>query len=245
MRHQDGYIWKEHGVWFGRWREDVIQGDGTIKRVQRSRKLCDYSDRYRSKSDVRPLLDDIIRPLNQGKLTVESAMTLTVFVENQWLPYVKTQVRDATFYSYRKYWKIYLKPRFGSVALRDIRKRDVIPYLLKLSSENGPRAAQYTKAVGSMIFNYAAQLEILENNPFAGTKMLPRRKREQGYAVNLNEFAAMLAALKDEPQARVALGLMFFASLRPSEVRAVKWENYDPRTRELFVSGSRWGKIEN
>ena len=244
VRYQNGHIWKENGAWYARWREDVLE-DGRIVRKRKFRKLCDYSDRYRTKSDVRPMLDDIMRPLNAGKVNVESTMTLMAFVDTHWLPYIKTQVRQATEYGYIGTWERYLKPKFGNVPLRDIRKRDVIPYLLKLSTETGSRVAQYAKTLGSMIFNYAVQLEIVENNPFSGTKMLPRRKREQGYAVNINELAAMMAALRNEPQAKVALGLMFFGSLRPSEVRGAKWWNYDPRTRQLLVSCSRWRKSES
>lgn len=65
-----------------------------------------------------------------------------------------------------------------------------------------------------MIFGYAVRpLEVLEANPFAG-KMLRKQDRKQGYATNLNEFAAMLQAFKDQPQARVTLGLTYFAGLR-------------------------------
>lgn len=95
-----------------------------------------------------------------------------------------------------------------------------------------------------MVFNYAIQLEMVESNPFEG-KMLPKRKRKQGHAVNFDEAAAMFAALKNDPQATVALGLMFFASLRPSEARGVKWEHYDPRNRQLLVCCSRWRTTEN
>ena len=37
----EGYIKKSHGVWFGIWYQDEIGEDGTVKRVQKSRKLAE------------------------------------------------------------------------------------------------------------------------------------------------------------------------------------------------------------
>lgn len=87
-RHQEGYIWRVGRSWFGRWREDVVS-DGTIQdykkrlvpkgriaRVQHSEKLAEHSDHYRRVADVRPLLADKLRPLNERKQSPESTLTL-------------------------------------------------------------------------------------------------------------------------------------------------------------------------
>lgn len=55
----------------------------------------------------------------------------------------------------------------------------------------------------------------------------------------------MQIALKNELQARVALGLMFFGGLRPSEARALRWKDYDARSGHLLVQRSRWRGFEN
>lgn len=51
--------------------------DGTITRKQRSRKLADYCDRYRSADDVRSLLDEILAPLNAGRFDARGTMLIT------------------------------------------------------------------------------------------------------------------------------------------------------------------------
>jgi hypothetical protein len=65
-RQQSGYIWKVGGSWYGRWREDVLE-ESRVIRKQRSVKLADVSDRYRTKADVRPLLAEKLRPINEGR----------------------------------------------------------------------------------------------------------------------------------------------------------------------------------
>ena len=79
-RHQDGYIWRKGGSWFGRWWEDVLM-DGHIVRRQKARRLAPYCDRYRTEGDVRPLLEEVLRPLNDGKARPESTLSVAQFVQ--------------------------------------------------------------------------------------------------------------------------------------------------------------------
>jgi len=55
----------------------------------------------------------------------------------------------------------------------------------------------------------------------------------------------MLHTFKDQPQARVTLGLTYFAGLRPSEVRGLKWADYDPRSRQMLIHTSVWKQTVN
>ena len=123
MRHQNGYIWhdRQRKCWFGRWYQDELQQDGTIKRVQQSRKLAEHSDRYRTESDVRPLLDDILQPLNAGRVDARSTSTLTQFVESEDYKSHLRDLKPSTQNGYTKLWKKHLKSRIGPIALRDFR----------------------------------------------------------------------------------------------------------------------------
>ena len=78
MRQQKGYIWYDRSrrCWFGCWYQDELQPDGTVTRVHRSKKLADRSDRYRTENDVKPLLDDILKLLNEGKMDARSTGVL-------------------------------------------------------------------------------------------------------------------------------------------------------------------------
>ena len=72
-KHQTGYIWRVGKSWFGRWyRNEIV--NGAVERVQHSEKLVEYSDRYRTKKDVRPLLDAKLLPVNEGRSSAESTM---------------------------------------------------------------------------------------------------------------------------------------------------------------------------
>jgi hypothetical protein len=82
--------------WLGIWWEHAMALDGTITRKQRSRKLADYCDRYRSANDVRSLLDEILAPLNAGRVDARGTMLITGFVEEDYLPYVRENYKPST-----------------------------------------------------------------------------------------------------------------------------------------------------
>jgi integrase len=242
MRQQKGFVYKASGAWYVKYRDNVLVG-GQVKRKLISHRLADVDDYCRTQSEAEKKAAEFLKPLNEGKLDARSTMSLTEFAEQHWLPWVETQTRQATYYGYKRTWETYLKLRFGCTAVRDVRKRDLVPFLMNLF-KTGARVAKYAKSVGNMIYNFAVQLEIVESNPFSG-KLLPKRKRASTYRVNLNAFSAMQHALKDDVQARACLGLMFFGALRPSEVRGLQWPDYDPRTRQILVQRSRWRNTEN
>src|SRR5580704_17845172 len=105
MRHQKGYIWydRKRKCWFGRWYQDELQADGTLKRAQKSQKLADYSDRYRCKKDVRSLLDEVLQPLNAGKVDARSTATLTQFVDSDYKVHFR-DLKSSTQNGYEKLW---------------------------------------------------------------------------------------------------------------------------------------------
>jgi hypothetical protein len=120
-RQQGGYIFRKGNIWYLRYREDVAQGDGTLKYIQRCRRLVEYGGEYRSKRAVRALADEFLTPLNNGTLTAQSTVTLTKFVEARYLPFVKEHKRPSTYAGYRNMWHRYLK-HHGDIALRDLQQ---------------------------------------------------------------------------------------------------------------------------
>jgi hypothetical protein len=118
MKTQNGTIKKIGRSWFGRWREDAIV-DGQLKRVQRFAKLAEVDDRYRSKADVRPLLADRLRALNENRADARSTLSLAAFVDEFYLPYAKESFKPSTLHGYSKLWKDSLAARVGEIRLRE------------------------------------------------------------------------------------------------------------------------------
>ena len=253
MRHQNGHIYKENGVWFGRWREDVLI-DGKIVRKQKARKLADVSDRYRSVNDVRPILDDILRPLNAGTAAPESTLSVADYANDFWLPWTKENCKDSSAYGYEHFWKYYLEPRLRDVRLRDFRTFDAANLLADLhrSTGCGRTMLKHAKSILSGIFKLAKNQGVLDGiNPIKDA-MIPRKAAApaQKHAHTPEEVIAILDAVarrevKDQAitremrlKAQAAIALQFFAGLRPGEARGVCWEDFSGK--RLTIRQSVW-----
>src|SRR5262249_55220629 len=142
--------------------------DGRVVRKQRSRKLADYCDRYRSKKDVRPLLHAILKPLNEGRSDARSTMPITEYIEAHYLPFTKDNLKPSTCHGYEFIYRRYLALHLGKVILRDYRTVDATNLLAKIHRQTGIRRKQlrHVKAFLSAVFTHAKQQGVLDGpNP--------------------------------------------------------------------------------
>lgn len=244
MSHQqEGYIWKVGRSWYGRWREDVLE-DGQVVRKQRSAKLADVCDRYRSRTDVRPLLAEKLRPINEGRTRPESTLPVAKFVEKYYMPFVEENFKPSTIAGYKHLWGHYLSPCLGKTVLRDFRTVDAAKLLAELHRAHtlGRTTLKHAKSFLSGVFSYAKNQGVLDGvNPIHET-MIPKKASapRETHAATLEEVLAIIDALEKagEQKACAAVALMFFAGLRPGEARGVCWEDFDGK--QLVVRQSVW-----
>jgi integrase len=242
---QSGFIFKKSGSWFLRYRDNFL-ADGAITRKQVCKKLASVCDRYRTKRDVQALADEILSPLNAGKLKAESTMTVAEFAEGNWLPWARENCKPSTVAGYETLWKTYLSPYLQKISLRDFRTVDAANLFFEILRENkiGRTTLQHCKSRLSGIFTLARNQGALDSpNPIEGA-MIPKKAAApaQTHAATPEEVLAILEILKKQGEwkARAAVALMFFAGLRPGEARGICWEHYDGK--RLFVSQSVWHK---
>ena len=239
MKHQEGYIWRKGRSWYGRWWEDVLV-DGRVVRKQRSRQLADYCDRYRSRKDVQPLLEEILRPLNAGKLRPESTLTVAEYVEQCYLPHIEAELKPSTIAGYKDLWDRYLAPRLQRAILRDYRCVDATRLLTQIYDNHrvGRKTLRHCKALLHAIFTFAKQQGVMDGiNPITEAG-IPRKAAasKPTHAATADVVAAMLSTLTGT--ARVEIALMYFAALRPGEARGLRWQDNDGK--RLFVRRSVW-----
>ena len=242
MSHQDGNIWKKNNAWYGRWWQDELKG-GQIVRRRRARKLADHCDRYRSEKDVRPLLAEILQPLNNGKPSPQSTRTVAAYFDGFFLPYIKAELKPSTVNGYKQLWRMYLAPRLQKAVLRDFRCVDATNLLADIHREHGigRKTLRHCKALLSSIFTFAKRQGALDGlNPVSDAG-IPNKaaKSNDTHAATVEEVMAMLAVLTG--QAKVAVALMYFAGLRPGEACGARWSDYAGET--LAVRRSVWKRF--
>ena len=246
IKHQKGQVFKAGKSWFGRWRRDELDtladGSKLLVRRQHCEKLCDYSDRYRARKDVQPLLDAKLKPLNENRSSAESTLAVSEYGDKHFLPYAERELKPSTAYGYRGLWRMYLRPRLTGINLRDFRCVDATRILAAIHREHGlgKRSLRHCKALMSTIFTHAKRAGIVDGENPVTDAGIPRAARgsEGTHAYTAQEVFIMLDVL--EGVARTAIALIYFCGLRPGEARAARWENYDGKT--LRIGSSMWRK---
>ena len=244
MKEQKGYVFHRYGSWFVRYRDDILQPDGTVKRVQVCKKLdVEYGGEYRTEKSVRPFIAQMLAPLNAGLLNPQSTMPVVEFVERVYLPeYVEKNLRPATRRQYLGIWKRYLKGRMGKLTLRGFRTVHGEQMLSQIAAQSklDRSSLRHCKAFLSGCFKQAKRLGILDGiNPIMDVSIPHAPEVEQDtYAYSLSEIKSMLAVLA-EPAHTVVLTAAL-TGLRHSELRGLTWENFDGK--ELSITRSVWNK---
>ena len=245
MKIQHGYIFKAGGSWHGRWYRNEIE-NGVVVRRQHSERLCAANDRYRFEKDVRPLLDEKLKAVNEGKCTAESTLTIVKYFDAFYLPYAEKELKESTVHGYRGLFRMYLRPRVAKISLRDFTCGQACKLLADIFQEQklSRKSLRHCKGLLQSIFAHALQTDVLHgSNPVQSAK-IPRAAKaaNKTHAYTVQEMTTLLHTLTGT--AKTAVALMYFAALRPGEARGLKWSDYDASKRILNVQRSIWRKHE-
>jgi integrase len=130
----------------------------------------------------------------------------------------------------------------GKITLRDFRCVDATNLLAELHRKHslGKCTLGHCKTLLSLVFKSAKQLGFLDGmNPVTDAKV-PKAAAagKPTHAYTPQEVQTMLETLDGVP--RLAIALMFFAGLRPSEARGLRWTDYNAKTKTLHIARSMW-----
>jgi integrase len=232
---QRGSILKRHGAWHLVYRVDEII-DGQPVRKQKTHRLAAVCDDYRSEKDVRPLADEHLRPLNMGALTPEGSLTVSDFAKKYFLPTVTAKKKPSTAKFYTDLVDNHLEPLLGGIRLRDVSTRDV-QRMLDARASLSQSSVLRIKTGASALLSHAIRLGFLHGaNAAREARAEGKRSDPDNYAYNLDEVLWMLERLTEPARAVVAVAA--FSGLRESEIRGIRWEDYDGQF--IHVRRSVW-----
>jgi integrase len=180
----------------------------------------------------------LLAPLNNGSTTPQSTMMLTRFVDERYLPFVKSNKRPSTYAGYRNMWTLYLKPH-GEIALRDFRTvegEEVLNAIAKKEDLSRTTMA-HIKAFLSGVFRYAKRQGVVNSeNPMRDVVLPKARPAGETFAYSLDEINRVLLELPEKPAAIVATAA--FTGVREGELRGLLWQDYSGT--QIWVTQSVW-----
>jgi integrase len=232
--HQLGRIYAASGKFYVQYRV-VVNG----KRVQRSHFLCNKDDGHRSKSDrsVKLLRDEFMLTINaQQTETPTRDMRISNFWEQRYLPYCEEIVpltgqprkTPATVRGYKQIWRQHLSGHFGSMTLQEYAPHTGTRFLDSLTGTQGKATLRHIKACATSLFKRAVNEQHIKVNPWHDVQMpddAVDSAPTQHYTVE--EAEDIISALVDRVDCQLVMALACFLGLRPGEIAALRWEDFD------------------
>jgi len=194
--------------------------------------------------EAQKLVDEYLRPLNQGLQTIGSATNFRSYVQNTYRPVVMPGLAKSTQSRTEGVLDNYLLPAFGDRCLRDLSRLSVQRYFSEMaSSPLAHESKDKVRDVLSSVLASAVDFGLLVKNPVEAIRMPKQRtgrRRNKPY-VTPQQFAALVAMIA-EPYASM-IYVAAYTGLRISELCALRWRNVHGSSitiEERFCRGD-WG----
>jgi hypothetical protein len=180
-RYQNGSLYEHHGAWYVRYRQRISKEDGSSNLNHASKHLGRSKD-FLNISDVELSRASFMQTVNRDRLSANSRITLTAFVEGAYLPWTKEERRASTSKGHYEIWVNHIRDHVGEIHLREFRTVDASRMLRAIAKENDltKTTLQHIKSVLSTIFTYAKNEGAFDGaNPVDGV-LIPRHAKEPG-----------------------------------------------------------------
>jgi integrase len=203
--------------------------------TMQARKLCEQA-RNKIAMGEDPLADKALK---------RSVPTFRAFVQERYLPYVKTY--KASWETDESLLRVHLIPAFGSKHLDEITKDDVIKLRqAALTSGAKPGTVNRRLILLRYIFNLAVrdwEVPGVPSNPTNGVALLPENNKKERY-ITEDELKRLYDAVKRSKNVmlRYILPMLVVTGARRGEVLNAKWEDFDLDRRMWRIPKAKSGK---
>ncbi len=182
-----------------------------------------------------------------AKQITKSIPTFATFIEEQYLPYVK---------SYKRSWvsdvsllKNHLLPRFGTKYLDEIKRQDIVKmHYERKASGAAAGSANRLLIMMRFIFNLAVRWELpgIKSNPTKGVPLMEENNKQERY-LSVEEAQRLYTAVcaSENPMLQYIVPMLILTGARKREVLDAKWQDFDFLRRIWRIPTTKTGKARH
>ena len=203
-------------------------------------------------NDARQLAQKYLAQIAMGedpfatKAALQTVPTIADFIDNSYLPYVK---------SYKRSWdtdvsliKNHIKPHFGRLYLDEFTKQHLISFIGRHVKTHAPGSVNRVIILLRYIFNCAIKWEVsgITKNPTADIPLLEENNAKERY-LTVEEANALIVALQlsDNKMLQYIIPILILTGARKNEVLKAKWEDFNSDTRLWRIPMTKSGKARH
>jgi integrase len=198
----------------------------------RKRKRVKLADADMKVREVQKVADETLRPMNQGLGLTGSAMKLSNFMNDKYIPkYLpeevapggSTHLASSTRDCYGWMISAYLQPDLGERRLRDLNRSALQDYFSRKAAEvSYPTISKIRDTLSSILRCAVDDMEYLNKNPMEGLRLPKNRRPKRPKPTITPEQFNKLVQLVSEPYATMIF-VAVWTGLRVSELIGLKW----------------------
>lgn len=226
----DGLKWgegsiipKPNGTYLARWWEPLY--DGTRKRRAKSFPTADAAEDH---------LHQVHRTIRDGLYTAPERLTVREVVE-QWLERGKGRWKPASQATYRQRAATHVYPSMGAALVHSL-TTPRIQHWVDGMVKHGYDASTIDGAtrVLSAALREATQIGVLAHNPAIGIRRPPVQTKEAATWTR-EQITDVIGIVADDPMWSALYRLALTTGMRPGELRALRWADFDAENKTITV----------
>lgn len=241
-RHQTGRVTVRGKKFFGRWREDVIQADGTIKRVERAMVLGTIAE-LKTKRIAQRLLDPILAKINSFDYRPSKFTSVGKFAD-LWEAQVLTHQKPSSVKAAQSHLRTHIRKHLGKVLLHELTPQLQQNFVTLLSQSVSRKTVLNVLGVLSSMMRTAKSWGYCTQAITTRELAMPADEiRKQTRFFNGDE-ARKIIMLAAEPY-RTMFAIAGMTGLRVGEVAGLQKADLDFDRRVIEVRRSAWyGRVQ-
>jgi integrase len=233
-RYQQGHLFKRGKRWVARFREMLIQPDGSARSIQRSVVIASVRE-VPTCGEARRILDSRLKQLTQGRRGSRRSVCLPI-LQSSGKDAVLPTYRASTRQFYAGILRRHLVPYFGKWRLADLRTPDVQVFVNQMSKHYAPSVLRHIRATLSQVFSVAREWGYMDNNPALGVRLPPKQNVLPKVTSKPEEVRQLLLSLPERYRTMAVLAAV--TGVRASELFALNWVDIDFERRAIHIRRS-------
>jgi integrase len=237
-RYQEGCLWtrgKRRKMWVVRWRENVLQPDGSVRRIQRAETLGPVSKITRRQAQA--FLQNKAATINLCQRRPQAFISLEEFVRVEWRPNAPLALKKSTVKYYGFQLDRHILPALGNCSLYDISRSQIESVLSDLRRKgHSSGTIRGVRATFSTVLQSAMERGYLDKNPAHGIRIRTTGSRIEHRFYSPAQVRQLLPELT-EP-CRTVVQLAVLTGLRIGEILALRWKRVNLLRGTLEVAES-------
>ena len=206
-----------------------------------------YRSGFSTKKEARAEYSKLILAAEEGLAMEKKQLSFKQFIEEIYLPWYKTQVKESTYKNrlntIEKHFKFFYRKK-----VNEIEPIHVQTWQLKLAKDYSPNYVRIIQGMLSLAFDRAIILGLAKKNPARMVGNIKSKKVKVDFWT-LEEFQKVISLLYKgdyyEHYLFICFWLLFTTGLRIGEAAALQWEDIDFESGIISVTKTLYYKSMN